>query len=421
MFRQVTVRMCGTLSLETALKRTFDYLRKVIPLDELRVNILDPERRAIKAIATASADGAREMLEDPQLFPLSREAWEELKGGALADVRIVDGRTMDRATSEVRARLPDNLPEATLLLVRLTLDGQRQGTLLFRAVGLNRYGREHARLAAALNAPFAIAVNNALAHHEVNRLKDLLADDNRYLNRELQRTAGEEIVGAEFGLSGVMELVSRVAPLDSPVLLMGETGTGKEVVANAIHAASRRGGGPFIKLNCGTIPPTLIDSELFGHEKGAFTGAVSQRRGRFERAGGGTLFLDEIGELPPEAQVKLLRVLQFKEFERVGGTQPIRADVRVIAATHRDLPAMVREGTFREDLWYRVNVFPIMIPPLRQRRADIPALLQHFVARKSAELGLDPAPPSPRAPRSAWPPTPGPATCASWRTRSSGR
>jgi transcriptional regulator with GAF, ATPase, and Fis domain len=172
------------------------------------------------------------------------------------------------------------------------------------------------------------------------------------------------------------------------VFLLGEPGTGKEIMANAIHYSSPRKDGPFIKVNCGAIPESLIDSELFGHEKGAFTGAIGQKRGRFERADKGTIFLDEIGELPPQAQVRLLRVLQTKEIERLGGTSSIRVDIRVISATNRNLQEMVASGRFREDLWFRLNVFPIMIPPLRQRREDIPALVHHFIDRKSKELKL---------------------------------
>jgi transcriptional regulator with GAF, ATPase, and Fis domain len=185
-----------------------------------------------------------------------------------------------------------------------------------------------------------------------------------------------------------MEMVRQVAPLNNSVLLLGETGTGKEVIANAIHFGSLRRDGPLIKVNCGAIPESLIDSELFGHEKGAFTGAVTEKRGRFERADGGTIFLDEIGELPLQAQVRLLRVLQNREIERVGGSRPIPVDIRVIAATHRNLENMISENRFREDLWFRLNAFPIILPPLRQRREDIPALTRHFVARKSLELGI---------------------------------
>jgi transcriptional regulator with GAF, ATPase, and Fis domain len=185
-----------------------------------------------------------------------------------------------------------------------------------------------------------------------------------------------------------MEMVRHVAPLTSPVLLLGETGTGKEIIASAIHNLSSRRNGPFIKVNCGAIPENLMDSELFGHEKGAFTGAVARKRGRFERAHGGTIFLDELGELAPDAQVRLLRVLQDREFERVGGTEAIRVDLRILAATHRDLESMVAEGRFREDLYFRLKVFPLVLPSLRQRKGDIPALVDHFVRKKVRETGL---------------------------------
>jgi transcriptional regulator with GAF, ATPase, and Fis domain len=190
-----------------------------------------------------------------------------------------------------------------------------------------------------------------------------------------------------------MNMVRQVAPLNSPVLLLGETGVGKDVIANAIHFSSPRKDGPFVKVNCGAIPETLLDSELFGHEKGAFTGALSQKRGRFERADQGTILLDEIGELPPQAQIRMLRVLQYKELERVGGTHPISVDIRLIAATNRNLQEMVKEKQFREDLWFRLNVFPIRIPSLRERGEDIPALVHHFVKRKTRELKL-PNPPA---------------------------
>jgi hydrogenase-4 transcriptional activator len=181
-----------------------------------------------------------------------------------------------------------------------------------------------------------------------------------------------------------------VAPLDNIVLLLGETGVGKEVIANSIHYSSPRSKGPFVKVNCGAIPESLIDSELFGHEKGAFTGASSRKRGRFERAHNGTLFLDEIGELPLAAQVRLLRVLQHHVIERVGSTEPVPIDVRIIAATHQKLDLMISENRFREDLWYRLNVFPVVIPPLRQRTVDIPKLTDYFIERKCRAIGIAP-------------------------------
>jgi transcriptional regulator with GAF, ATPase, and Fis domain len=204
--------------------------------------------------------------------------------------------------------------------------------------------------------------------------------------------SGERIIGEEFGLGPVMEMVRQVAPSESPVLLLGETGTGKDIIANAVHQASERRNGPFIAVNCGAIPETLIDSELFGHEKGSFTGALSQKRGRFERADKGTIFLDEIGEMPPSAQVRLLRVLQNKEIERVGGVTPIPLDIRIIAATNRNLDKMVEENQFRQDLMFRLNVFPITIPPLRERIGDIPALAQYFLQKKIRELKIQRTP-----------------------------
>ncbi|HEY1549222.1 MAG TPA: sigma-54 dependent transcriptional regulator [Kofleriaceae bacterium] len=199
----------------------------------------------------------------------------------------------------------------------------------------------------------------------------------------------DELVGAETGLRAVVDQIAQVAPTDVPVLLLGETGSGKDVVARAIHARSSRAAGPILRVNCGAIAPGLVDSELFGHERGSFTGAAQQRRGWFERADGGTLFLDEIGELPLAAQVRLLRVLQDGTFERVGGSEPLHVSVRVIAATHRDLAALARAGGFRDDLYYRIHVFAIRLPPLRDRRADIAALAMHFAARSGARLGTE--------------------------------
>jgi hydrogenase-4 transcriptional activator len=204
----------------------------------------------------------------------------------------------------------------------------------------------------------------------------------------------EAIIGMSGGLRTVMERVELVARSDVPVLLFGETGSGKEVVARAIHNRSMASNGPFIRVNCGAIPPELIDSELFGHEKGSFTGAGAVRRGWFERADEGTLFLDEMGELPPAAQVRLLRVLQDGEFNRVGGEEPVRVQVRIVAATHRDLAAMVQAGSFREDLWYRLAVFPIVLPPLRERTEDIPALAERFAQRAAKRFGLRPQKPT---------------------------
>jgi PAS domain S-box-containing protein len=228
----------------------------------------------------------------------------------------------------------------------------------------------------------------AKAFKEIQTLKDQLQTENIALREEIDKASMfEEIVGTSSVLQAVLSRLSKVAPTDSSVLVTGETGTGKELVARAIHRLSRRSSRPFVSVNCSAVPRDLIASELFGHEKGAFTGATHRRLGRFESAEGGTIFLDEIGELPGETQVALLRVLQEHEFERVGGTQSIRTDVRVIAATNRDLPAAIAAGTFRRDLFYRLNVFPIEIPPLRERREDIPLLAAYFIDRFARKTG----------------------------------
>src|SRR3989441_4990120 len=220
------------------------------------------------------------------------------------------------------------------------------------------------------------------------RTEDRTRNENVALREEIERTSMfEEIVGSSKELRQVLTQVSKVAPMDATVLILGETGTGKELIARAIHNRSKRSTRAFIRMNCAAIPPSLMASELFGHEKGSFTGAVQRRLGRFESADGGTIFLDEVGELPLEAQVALLRVLQEREFERVGGSQPILVDVRVLAATNKDLTAAVRDGDFRADLFYRLNVFPIQVPALRDRRGDIPLLVEYLVERYAQKAG----------------------------------
>jgi PAS domain S-box-containing protein len=247
-----------------------------------------------------------------------------------------------------------------------------------------------------------------LAHEELHQLKNQLEVENIYLQQELQRDQKfGEIVGESDAIKYVLFKITQVAPTDSTVLIAGETGTGKELVARAIHGASSRNDRPLIKVNCAALSPTLIESELFGHEKGAFTGALGRKQGRFELANGGTIFLDEIGELPLELQVKLLRVIQESEFERLGGNRTIKVNVRIIAATNRNLKIEVEQGTFREDLWYRLNVYPITMPPLRQRREDIPLLVEHFVALYARKAGKTISSVSPREMQSlkehSWP------------------
>ena len=385
-FRRVTLRICSSLDIEIAMWRCMQFLKEFIPSDEMYLHLYESGLGAMRTIAGATASGGRKM---DRITPLPKEA----RAGLQKDLRslyIINQPELEPGFQFMLQYY--GRPDTSALVRLLEVEGTKLGVLVLLAEGRNRYSEEHARLFSLLNEPFAVALSNTLKHQEILRLKELLADDNRYLHREILRLSGDEIVGAEFGLKGVMAMAQQVAPLNSPVLLLGETGVGKDVIANAIHYSSPRKDGPFIKVNCGAIPETLLDSELFGHEKGAFTGALSQRRGRFERADLGTLFLDEIGELPPQAQVRMLRVLQYKEIERVGGTRPISVDIRLIAATNRHLEEMVKAKQFREDLWFRLNVFPLCVPPLRERKEDIPALIHHFTQRKSRELGL-PAPP----------------------------
>jgi formate hydrogenlyase transcriptional activator len=230
----------------------------------------------------------------------------------------------------------------------------------------------------------AIAVENASAYSEISRSRDRLALQNVYLESEIRSELHfEDIVGKSEALRHVLSEIETVAPADATVLIYGETGTGKELIARAVHNLSARKSNTFVKLNCAAIPTGLLESELFGHEKGAFTGAIAQRVGRFELAHRGTIFLDEIGDIPLELQPKLLRVLQEREFERLGSTHTLRTDARLIAATNRDLKTMVDEQKFRSDLYYRLNVFPIRVPALRERREDIPLLVRHFVQQFS--------------------------------------
>ena len=382
-FIEITRRICGSLEIEKALHRCFMYIRDFIPADQAYLTYYDPGPEVIRVFAMATIEGGHR---SKIRFPLSpsNKAWQ-IKKSKVREVYLVN-RPEEHPL--VKNALEFFGEDSSILVMRLIVEKEFVGALVLRTDGRDKYSKNHARLLGKLNESFAIALANSRKHQEILELKDLLVDDNRYLKNELSQRDGEEIIGTEFGLKGVMGLVRKVARLSSPVLLLGETGTGKELIATAIHNSSARSEGPFIKVNCGAIPETLIDSELFGHEKGAFTGAITQKRGRFERAHGGTIFLDEIGELIPDAQVKLLRVLQEKEIERVGGTNPVKVDIRVIAATHRDLKAMLSEKKFREDLYYRLKVFPIVIPSLRERMADIPALIQHFMQKKSREMGL---------------------------------
>jgi transcriptional regulator with GAF, ATPase, and Fis domain len=387
-FKQATLLICSSLEVEIALARCREYVARYIPADEIYLNIYEPQLGGLRYVARAGATGGQRL---DQCIKLPEPIIRSIESGQrLMDYLVINQPHSDPVGRIIVAGL--GLGETSFIALRLKIEGQRLGVVDLFAHGPNRYTDTQARLFALLREPFAIAMANALTHQQVVRLKEQLISDNRYLSGELLSRSGDRVIGADNGLKEVMDRVNQVAQLNNTVLLLGETGTGKEVIANAIHRRSPRRNQPFIKVNCGAMPESLIDSELFGHEKGAFTGAVKKKRGLFERAHQGTIFLDEIGELPPWAQVRLLRVLQTREIERVGGSPPIKLDIRVIVATHRDLQQMVHSGDFREDLWFRINAFPIRIPALRQRSSDIAELVPYFVEKKSREFGIQKIP-----------------------------
>lgn len=389
-FFEVTRRICGNLEIEEGLYDCLKYISGYIPADCIYLQRYQSDLDSMHLIARADHNRGKKMnqfvLFDDAAKTKLKNLAENYRAGQLDPILVINNPGEEPVTRCMLTALHE--PPSSALSLPLILKDRLIGTLVLLARGENRYTEQHATLFTTLKLPFFVALSNTLQHRQVLHLKNLLADDNRYLRRELRRRSGEEIVGSEFGLKDVMFQVQQVAKLDSPVLLLGETGVGKDVIANAIHYSSNRKDGPFISVNCGAIPDTLIDSELFGHEKGAFTGALSQKRGRFERANKGTIFLDEIGELPLPAQVRLLKVLQDQEIERVGGSKSISLDIRIIAATNRNLPEMISSRQFREDLWFRLNVFPIEIPPLRHRVSDIPAFVQYFITEKTNEMNL---------------------------------
>jgi len=387
-FREVTVRICSSLDIEKALERCFLFLKDIIPLNEIVLVTYNSQLGTINIEAVAN-DGGR-VCRDIKI-PLPARLQDEIEMASdLSRIRYVKDTSKDPFIAPIGDIL--GWTDSQAIVARFILEGRYMGAFIITAKKGIPFRDEHLGLLEYINEPVAIALNNCKQFKELLMLKDALAEEKRFLQNELKTGSKFEVIGSDFGLKKVMVRVNQVAHLASPVLIYGETGTGKEIVSQVIHSLSPRSGGPFVKLNCGAIPDTLIDSELFGHEKGSFTGAISQKKGRFERAHGGTIFLDEISELPLNAQVRLLRVLQEKEFERVGGTSPIKVDVRIISATNRNLEELVKRGGFREDLYFRLNVFPIYIPPLRDRKIDIPSLVQHFIMKKFRELALPSVP-----------------------------
>jgi len=367
-------------------------LARHMPIDQVLVRRIDRQRSCLETVAVGATTRGRRALE------ARTECAKAQMKKLLAWCRRGEVFHRDRGAGQKRGLgmiVPEGL-DGDVLAGPLGDPGARCGVLVLVAPAKRAFNARHEALARVLLDPFSVALDNDHQLREMAALREAAEADKRSLLARLGRKKlGDTIVGMESGLHAVMERVELVARSDAPVLIFGETGTGKELLARAIHIRSPRSAGPILRVNCGAIPIELVDSQLFGHEPGAFTGAVQARRGWFERADGGTLFLDEIGELPPAAQVRLLRILQDGWLERVGGQHPIKVDVRIVAATHRDLAAMVAEGRFREDLWYRISVFPILLPPLRERREDIPDLARHFAERAATRFSLPPVMPSP--------------------------
>ncbi len=381
---------CLQKDLPEFIDRLTQLVARRVPVTLVCVQRLDPEWTRLETAAASSAEDLELPRPGRHVIPESfRERF--LAWCRAGQVAIETRRGTEPRDTLIGLATPDGFTGAYALGPLRGPEGPL-GVLAFLARPGCAFAPDHAMQIQKLLAPVSAALDRDRLRHQMSRLQEAALADERSLS--LPQDIAESIVGAETGLKGVMERVELVAHTDTPVLILGETGSGKEVVARAIHARSRRVTGPILRVNCGAIPPELIDSELFGHERGSFTGAVQSRKGWFERVDGGTLFLDEIGELPLAAQVRLLRILQDGTFERVGAQRTQSVDVRLVAATHRDLHAMVRERRFREDLWYRINVFPIRLPPLRQRREDIPALSAHFARRAGLRLGGLPLTPS---------------------------
>jgi transcriptional regulator with GAF, ATPase, and Fis domain len=381
-FNQATLRICSSVDINEVAQECLDFLEDYIPLDGVAVTYFEEKSRSLVIMALKSR---LSLNRQTKLIPISQEGHQAYK--KIRDSVLIFNNPEKRPITPpmwMTLGLTDN----SSIVLFMSMKGRHLGQIDFFVRGRNRYTDEHAHLIGLLHRPFSMAMANSLQYQDIVNIKELFDPDIHQVCQEPTHGSESDIIGAGGGLQNVMGAVTQVAPLNTPVLLMGETGVGKEIIANRIHYSSPRREGPFMKINCGAIPEGLIDSELFGHEKGAFTGALARKNGLFERAHQGTLFLDEVGDLPASVQVRLLRVLQEKEIERVGGTRPIKVDVRIIAATHRNMAVLIREGSFRLDLWFRINVFPITIPSLRERKSDIPNLVRYFIMIKSRELNL---------------------------------
>jgi len=370
----LTNSVVSTLDLRELLRNMSGNLRRVMRCDFVGVGLPDAESSRHLRLYALDFPGSRGFMREEILIPIE---------GTPPGMAFKTGEPFVGMIRDICHMFPDAPPLAEGLttggVLPLASRGRVHGVLLLGRRDENEFSRDDVKFLMQVASQVAIAVENALAYSKIAELKEKLTQEKLYLEDEIRTELNfEEIVGKSAVLRRVLKQVATVAPTDSTVLIYGETGTGKELVARAIHNLSSRLSNSFVKLNCAAIPTGLLESELFGHEKGAFTGAIAQRIGRFELANRGTVFLDEIGEIPLELQPKLLRVLQEREFERLGSSRTLTTDARLIAATNRDLASMVEEQKFRSDLFYRLNVFPVRVPPLRERPEDIPLLVRHF-------------------------------------------
>jgi formate hydrogenlyase transcriptional activator len=371
----LTNRIVSNLDLRVVLREIAASIRRVMQCDGVSVVLPDKDTSSLRIFAL-DVDGSHDYLREGVELPAA-------KSGGLLEV-LRNGQPAVLHVSEDAE--PSTQPQ-TLCHLPLVSRERVLGILSMAGSDEGAFPPEDLEFLRQVANQVAIAVENALAYGQITELKEKLAQEKLYLEDEIRAELNfEEIVGKSEALRQVLKQVESVAPTDSTVLIYGETGTGKELIARALHNLSSRVSNAFVKLNCAAIPTGLLESELFGHEKGAFTGAIAQRVGRSELANHGTVFLDEVGEIPLELQPKLLRVLQEREFERLGSARTLRTDARLIAATNRDLAAMVDENKFRSDLYYRLNVFPIRVPSLRERPVDIPLLVRHFVQQFSRRM-----------------------------------
>lgn len=359
-------------------------LRKILPFDRATLTLYDPGKDILMVSALEGSLPAKEF--GGVGTEISRQGSHV--GWVLDHKRYLLRRDLAK---ELQFPTEERLLTEGIhsyIAVPLIGKGRTLGTLNVASKSSNRYSEDDALFLTEVAGQVALTIENMLAYEEIGELKARLEQENIYLQEEIKTEHNfEEIVGRSPAISRVLKAIETVAPTDATVLILGETGTGKELIARAVHTLSPQKDKPFVKVNCAALAASLIESELFGHEKGAFTGAFARKIGRFELANNGTIFLDEIGDLPLELQANLLRVLQEGEFERVGGSQTIKASARVIAATNRDLAKAVKAGAFRSDLFYRLSVFPLMLPPLRERKNDIPILVNHFLNRFAMKLG----------------------------------